>query len=224
MDVSYQEFISYLSKYKNEKRAIFSKNILKTNKDVLGLKMKEIKDIAKVFSDISFIDFDLNSIYEVTFLYFYISLKREKELGKQLVFIKNNIKYVDSWGIVDSTFQLLNKPSFKILEDLTRSKNLFIRRYGYVSMLNYSKNNALTDNILNLLKEDDEYYVNMAEGWVLSYLLIYDFDKTYNFLLNNLNLSSIKKIGIQKAIDSFRVSDENKNKLRELRKKQNKNP
>ena len=60
MGVSYQEFISYLSKYKNEKRAIFSKNILKTNKDVLGLKMKEIKDTAKVFSDISFIDFDLN--------------------------------------------------------------------------------------------------------------------------------------------------------------------
>ena len=186
--------------------------------------MKEIKDIAKVFSNISFIDFDLNSIYEVTFLYFYISLKREKELGKQLVFIKNNIKYVDSWGIVDSTFQLLNKPSLKILEDLTKSKNLFIRRYGYVSMLNYSKNNALTDKIINLLKEDDEYYVNMAEGWVLSYLLIYDFDQTYNFLLNNLNLLSIKKIGIQKAIDSFRVSDENKNKLRELRKKQNKNP
>lgn len=68
-------------------------------------------------------------------------------------------------------------------------------------------------------KNSDFYYVNMATGWLISYGFIHYFNETYQYCLNcNLDIN-ILKIAIQKRIDSFRVSNENKIKLKELRSK-----
>lgn len=58
----------------------------------------------------------------------------------------------------------------------------------------------------------------MGEGWLLSYCFINHFDETYKYFENTTIDKSILLIGIQKAIDSFRVSEENKLKLKELRR------
>lgn len=72
--------------------------------------------------------------------------------------------------------------------------------------------------MLKLFKDDDEYYVIMAEAWLISYLGIYNPDKTLEYLKSKPLEYNIVGKSIQKICDSFRVSEENKNRFKEVRK------
>ena len=64
---------------------------------------------------------------------------------------------------------------------------------------------------------DDEYYVNMAIAWYFSYALIRQYDKTINiFEMYKLD-KWVHNKSIQKAIESFRISDDKKIYLRSLK-------
>lgn len=218
MKISYNEFIDELKKYQNIERSIFSKRILNTKLNVLGLDTPTLKKVAKEYFDIDLNSFKLNEYFEVNFLFFYISLKRIKSLNEQIIFLNENIEYIDNWAIVDQTVRLLNNPTLLDLINLTEKEKEFLIRYGYVGMLPFTKEKNNTDIILKSFKKDERYYVNMAEGWVLSYILINDFEKGIAWIKdNNEQFKDIIKIGIQKAIDSFRVSEDNKKILKNVR-------
>ena len=67
-------------------------------------------------------------------------------------------------------------------------------------------------------KDDEEYYVQMAEAWLISYLGIYAPQKTFDYIKGCPLKYNIIGKGIQKICDSFRVSDEWKEKFKSLRK------
>lgn len=216
------EFSSLLNELKskaNNPLALFNKKIINSKLEFLGLYTKELKSIANKYKNIDINTFELNRYYEINFLYFYIYLKRTKDLNLQLDFIKNNLQYIDTWAIVDQTSSLLVDYKFETSKYLLSFDNEYLLRYAYVCLLKFTKDPKSIDYILSLLKNDVRYYVIMSEAWLLSYCFINDFNKTYSFYINNNNLNKeILLIGIQKTIDSYRVSKENKLKLKELRK------
>jgi 3-methyladenine DNA glycosylase AlkD len=71
---------------------------------------------------------------------------------------------------------------------------------------------------LNKFENEQEYYVNMINAWLLCELFIKRREKTLEFLkTNKLNRFTINK-GISKCRDSYRVSDEDKEFLISFRK------
>ena len=96
----------------------------------------------------------------------------------------------------------------------------FARRWGYVMFMpTLVKEVGSAEKLFLLFKDDDEYYVQMAEAWLISYLAIYEPEKTLNYLENcSLNYNIVGK-AIQKISDSFRISSDYKLKFKELRKK-----
>lgn len=61
----------------------------------------------------------------------------------------------------------------------------FTRRWGYVLFMpSLVKESAAAETLFLLFQNDDEYYVQMAEAWLLSYLAIYAPEKTWNYLAN----------------------------------------
>ncbi|MBQ5917850.1 MAG: hypothetical protein IIW92_04745, partial [Lachnospiraceae bacterium] len=74
------------------------------------------------------------------------------------------------------------------------------------------------EDIIKLFKDDDEYYVQMAEAWLISYLGIYAPRTTFDYIKGCPLKYNIIGKGIQKICDSFRVSDEWKEKFKSLRK------
>ena len=83
----------------------------------------------------------------------------------------------------------------------------------------YIDDNHIDDifKILDSIKIDT-YYVNMANAWVLCECFIKERDKTLKYLkTSKLNKQSFNK-GIQKCIESFRVSKDDKNYLRTIKK------
>lgn len=92
----------------------------------------------------------------------------------------------------------------------------FEKRFAYVTILTYYINDEYIDEVLDLLvnESSQEYYVYMAVAWALSVCLVKYYDKT----LTKMEASDLNKItynkAIQKAIESFRITKEQKTKLK----------
>lgn len=218
MELTYNDLLIDLEKLKNEKNILFSKKILNTKLDLFGLKTKQVLEVAKKYKDIDVSTFELDKYYEVNYLYFYIYLKKNKNIDDQINFLIVNRSHLENWAIVDGTSKLLVDFKLNDSKKFLKFNDEFIVRYPYICMLKFTKNLQNLNEIFSYLKNDDRYYVKMGEGWLLSYCFINHFDETYKYYENTTIDKSILLIGIQKAIDSFRVSEENKLKLKELRR------
>ena len=109
---------------------------------------------------------------------------------------------------------------WEFLEQFINSKNEYEIRFALVMYLNYFLTDEYIDEILQKIDKitSKEYYVQMAIAWLLSFAYIKQKEKTEKYLLqNNLDEFTQNK-AIQKICESFRVSSEDKEKLRKYKK------
>ena len=76
------------------------------------------------------------------------------------------------------------------------------------------------DKILKMCEKikNDAYYVKMAVAWLLSYCFIKFRDKTLKYFKNNSLDKFMHNKAISKCRDSFQVSSEDKEMLKDLRR------
>lgn len=227
-DSDFQTFYEYLYSLRNEEKRSWSKNILCTNIDTLAIVSKTLHDISKKIykgNYVSFLDNVKFKYYEVTVIYAYlISLIKDFNLQKKYINKLNKVN--DCWATTDSIkFSIKgNEDSyFKYALTLITSKKTFERRVGFRILFHYDKNIEYYDRILDVVKSnygENEYYVNMMISWLLCEFAIVNFNKIYEFLkdFNNTNEFVFRK-SISKCMDSYRITEEQKDKLRNLRTK-----
>lgn len=205
----YEQTKQLLAKIKNIKTADVDK--------IANQYLKDGVDVSSLYPHIQ----ESGAIYRI---YFVVSLKLIKKYEDQIKFIEDHFENLNDWWHVDVLLQLLVKaPSFEYVyqkaKQYVKSPLLFVRRWGYVIFLSgFQKNPLYTKQILALFHDDEEYYVQMAEAWLLADLAIYNPQAVLDFIASKpLHYNIIGK-GIQKMSDSFRIDDENKSKAKELRK------
>lgn len=155
--------------------------------------------------------------------YFQVSLAQLKTIEEQYEFIENNFLLLNDWWHVDQLTQFLRKQDFQYSFNKAKTyinhPHPFARRWGYVLFMPKLVKQKEALRLFELLKNDNEYYVIMAEAWLISYLGIYYPDETYEYLLNcSLNYDIVGR-GIQKICDSFRISAEWKERFKSIREK-----
>ena len=195
-----------LGQYKTKDLDKLNKRLIKENQDVSFLKDIVLKE----------------QKYHRT--YFQVMMGRLKSTSERLNFIEENHALLEDWWHVDQLTQFVGV--MDIDDVYARSLNYvkhshpFLRRWGYVIwMPTLIKDERSFDMIVSLLKNDTEYYVIMAEAWVISYLAIYYPEKTFKYLNEcSLNYDIVGR-AIQKTCDSFRVSSDVKEKFKTIRKK-----
>ena len=112
-------------------------------------------------------------------------VKRKK---KYLEFIEENEDLLQDWWHVDQLIQFIKRPidfdfAYHKAKSYLKSDKPFVRRWGYVLFLaGLQKDCKNTSIILSLLKDDDEYYVQMAEAWLICDLAIYNTSTVVNYL------------------------------------------
>ncbi len=189
-------------------------------KDVDSFNKKLIKE--KI--DVSFLkDYILNH-QEYHRTYFQVSLSYLKNYEEKYKFIEDNYFLLNDWWHVDQLTQFIQnvdlKYAYRKAKKYIKSSHPFLRRWGYVQFIpTLVKKEDTFDLIVNLLKDDDEYYVVMAEAWLISFLAMYHFDKTLEYLKNTTLKYNIVGRAIQKICDSHVISEENKNIFKEIRKR-----
>ena len=152
-------------------------------------------------------------------IYFYVSLKQLKTAEERMTFIHKNLLFSDWWHtdqIISYVADLDFDMALQYARRYIRSEDPFIRRWGYVLFISrLCKGHAL--QLLPLMHDDEEYYVQMAEAWLIAELAVHEPEAVHHWLSQNGLKYSINGKAIQKICDSFRISDEWKGLFRELR-------
>ena len=136
------------------------------------------------------------------------------------------IPKMDSWAMTD-TFTPTLKIKDKELEDYwrfitpyTKSKKEFEVRFAIISMLDYYIREEYVEKVIEVLNniKHDGYYVKMAVAWTLAEIGIKFNDILMNYLNseNNLDKFTFNKT-IQKMIESYRITDKQKDILRKMK-------
>ena len=157
-------------------------------------------------------------------IYFYTSLKQLKSVYDRAAFIDNNLLFSDWWH-TDQLIRFVSALDYETArrysEKYLQSADLFVRRWGYVLWISkLCRDGAHVDELLSLMKNDDAYYVQMAQAWLIAELAIFFPELVRRWMDGENTLSySINGKAIQKICDSFRISAENKERFKALRPK-----
>ncbi len=182
------------------------------------------RELIKRHEDVSFLKDIVLEKQQYHRTYFQVSLAKRTSQKEKLEFIEQNFDKLQDWWHVDQLSQFVDKYLmfdyvYEKSKEYIRSDMPFVRRWGYVIFMpSLVKNSDVADKLFLLFKDDKEYYVQMAEAWLISYLGIYAPEKTYDYLMGCPLDYNIAGKAIQKICDSFRVSDEWKTKFKEVRK------
>ena len=157
-------------------------------------------------------------------IYFKISLSKYKTNKEKLDFVENNLDLFCDWWSTDMIGQFLKKGlDFSDHYDRAiryiNSELTFTRRFAYVLFINkLASSKEHLNDILSLIKNDNEYYVKMAIAWLLCELCTYH-DKEIVKYIKESNLDiDVKRMAINKIRDSFRIDESVKEELKEYRK------
>ncbi len=203
----------------------FEKEFSKLGKDY---KTKDVdrlnRDLIKRAVNVSFLRDIVLTKQEYHRTYFQVSMGQIKGIEGKLKFIEDNFDKLNDWWHVDQLSQFVDKEltfdiAYEKAKKYIESDMPFARRWGYVIFMpTLVKDESRAEDIIKLFKDDDEYYVQMAEAWLISYLGIYAPQKAFDYIKGCPLKYNIIGKGIQKICDSFRVSDEWKEKFKSLRK------
>ena len=109
-----------------------------------------------------------------------------------------------------------------ISKEFLKSDKTYVRRTGVGMWFELIKDEKYFDgafDVLNGLKNETEYYVNMCGAWLLAECFAKNRDKTLGYFKNNCTNDFVVNKAIAKCRDSFRVSKEDKDYLLNFKRK-----
>lgn len=221
----YNKFIEYLFSLKDDEYKKFNQKIVKTD-NIIGIRLPILKNIAKIIAKNDYLSFIKNNKHQYSeeiMLHGLVITYLKIDFNESIKLFDEYIKYIDSWATCDSVvmnYKIVSKNLdiclIKIKEYL-KSDKPFIKRVGIV-LLFYYLNDDYIDEVLKLINsiKSEDYYVKMANAWLISICLVKYYDKTVKFLKScQLDDWTYNK-ALKKAIESYRIKD--KEILRKMKK------
>ena len=206
-----------------------NKTTIPTNWPMLGVRIPEIKKLVQKIpkEEIpNYLETKPENHEEILARGFLIARLPYEEMLK---YFDSQIALFDNWCTVDTFCAALrksvkkNKADFleRKVEPLLKSQNEFETRTGLVCLLDLFMGEEYLSTIfesIESLKDRNEYYIKIAIAWLLAECYIKFPAKTEVFMdktkLNNWTFNK----AISKICDSYRVSIEDKDKLRKMRR------
>ncbi len=204
----------------------FHSRLVPNVKNLIGLRAPVAKKIAKKYANT---DTGMTFLRDLPHTYYEESLIH----GYMLGFLKHGARdylvqflpHIDNWAVCDSMVSNL-KLFFKDKEnalDLVKgsleSKHTYTARFGLVALLSYYVTPQYIDFVLDVASKikSDEYYINMANAWLVSVCLVKEYEKSIKILEQCVLDKWTHNKAIQKALESYRIDNKTKEYLRSLK-------
>lgn len=227
---SYSEFLEYLKNLADNDYKDFNAKITPNSEsEIIGVRVPKLRECAKEISKGDFRGFieaadqtaqTRSLTHEEITIYGLVIGYTKLPFGEMCERIRRYSLLVNNWACCDvpvSTFKQIRrfKEEYKIeIFAFLKSQNLWQQRVGIIILLDHylsdEKDAAYALQSINSVKSD-EYYVQMAQAWLIATSFAKHRDLTKNFIERDFSLSSnVKKMTIRKLRDSYRVSAEDK--------------
>lgn len=222
-----KKILDLLLKYQDLKYKDFVSKLAPTvNKDFfIGIRVPELRKIAKEIIEkdaYKFLEELPHKYYEENLLHGFI-IQRIKNYDECIKRLNIFLPYVDNWAVSDTMMpKIFSKNKNKLLKEIKKwikSKHTYTIRFGVDCLMALYLDNDFKVEYLDLVKKikSNEYYVNMMISWYFATALAKQYDSTISIFESKELDKWVHNKSIQKAIESYRVTDEHKGYLRELK-------
>lgn len=224
----YDRFLEHLKTLSEEEYRTFHTKIVNSKKDMLGIRVPQLRAIAKEVAQGNveeFVKVCKNNYIEETMLRGFVVAAAPLDYFHFQMEADDFVKLVDNWSVCDTFCSSLKKPIAKNKEEFFQHINLYLMspnpwivRVGLISMLaNYMDEEHIAKVLKRCEKvKREDYYVQMAQAWVLATALGKFPERTKRFLNRSTFSKEVLQKTAQKARDSKRVSAEDKAYLKTL--------
>lgn len=150
-------------------------------------------------------------------------IEQIKDFDECISALDSFLLYVDNWATCDMmTPKVLGNHPEKLypkIREWISSEYTYTVRFGIVTLMKFFMNDNLDKNHLNLLLtiKSDDYYINMAIAWYIATALSCNWDMVIPYIEQQKFDKWIHNKSIQKAVESYRITPEQKNYLKLLK-------
>lgn len=197
--------------------------------NIIGVRIPKLREYAKkIYKNNNLEDIKIEDRYyeELVIQGMLIGFQTKAPIEEVIKQVKEFVPKINSWAVCDvfcAGLKITKKYQAEMLEIIKqylKSNQEYEVRFAIVMLLDYYINDQYIDKVLQILDNIklDKYYVQMANAWAISICLIKYYDKTLEFLKTTKIDDFTYNKGIQKAIESYRITKEQKDYLRTLKR------
>ncbi len=193
---------------------------------ILGVQTPELRKIAKEVSACAVRDAFLNDLphkyYEENLIHFFV-LAGIGDFDACVRAVEAFLPYVDCWPVSDqATPKAFRKNRDRLLPYVKQwiaSEHVYTARFGLRMLMNEYLDDDFKPEYLDLAasKTSEDYYLKMMVAWYFATALAKQYDAAVPYFEQRRLDEWVHKKAIQKAVESFRVTDERKAYLKTLR-------
>lgn len=190
-------------------------------KRIIGIRTPILKDMAKHIDE-SFLDTLSHFYFEENQLHsFAISLIKDYKASIKRV--NDFLPYIDNWATCDQlspkVFKKHKEELIKEIKKWLKSKHIYTVRFAIEMLMTYFLDEDFKEEYLGLVSniKSEEYYLNMMIAWYFATALAKQFDSSIIYIKEKRLSPWVHNKTIQKAVESYRISDEQKVYLKALK-------
>ena len=196
---------------------------------IIGVRTPDMRNLAKkIFKDNNYEEF-LNDLphkyYEKNLIHFFI-IAQIKDFDVCIKEVERFLTYVDCWPVSDqatpSVFKRNHDKLLPFIMNWIKSKHVYTQRFGIRMLMNEYLGNDFNKDYLEIVSnvKGEDYYLKMMVAWYFATALAKQYDETIKYIENKKLDEWTHNKAIQKALESYRVSNEHKEYLKGLKRKE----
>lgn len=225
-----KELQKLLFEYQDKKYADFSAKLIPTlpREKFIGIRSPEYKNIIRQIKGDPVVPKFLSTLphtYNEENILHVQLINRIKDFDECVSALEKFMPHIDNWAVNDG----INPACFKKhraeligkVQEWISSEATYTRRCGMKLLMANYLDDDFKPEYLDLPADlrSDEYYVNMMTAWLFAEALTKQWDSTIKYIEKHRLDPWTHNKTIQKACESFRVSDERKEYLKSLKVK-----
>lgn len=188
---------------------------------ILGVRTPVLREMAKHLPD-GFLDALPHFYFEENQLHAF-AIERIRDFGECLARVNAFLPFVDNWATCDQmTPKAFARESERLLESIPvwlSSAHPYTARFAMRMLMKFFLKDRFEEKYLEWVAEAnrEHYYVKMMVAWYFATALAFQFEFTLPWIQEMRLEPWTRRKAIQKALESYRISDAQKSILRALR-------
>ena len=193
---------------------------------IIGIRTPALRALAKELKGTEEAEAFLKELphtyYEENLLHFFL-ISFIKDFDECAKAVEEFLPYVDCWPVCDQAspkvFAKNHEKLLPLIQTWIASDHVYTKRFGIRMLMNEFLGEDFKSKYLEWVSkvEGEDYYIKMMVAWYFATALAKQYDESVVYIEERRLEPWTHKKAIQKAVESFRVSEEHKQYLKTLR-------